>query len=448
MKKLSYIQKTIPSFLFLISFLCTPPLVFSRTKPPIHPILALHCGKLIDGVSDQPIKNALIVIEGERITQVGVNVNIPKEAAVLDLTNYTVLPGLIDTHTHICLTPADETGKSPVLYKSIPYRTIEGVRNAQLNLEAGFTTLRDVDSEGADFADVAIRDAINRGLILGPRLQVSTMAISITGGHMNLTGLAPHIEVPQLAAIADTPHEKLKEVRRQIKYGADWIKIYTTGTLRHINPETLEPLSQMTLDEVGLIVEECHRWNVPVAAHAYGGEGATNAILGGVRSIEHGFFLTEEQLKDMAERGIFWSPTLSVYLPDPEAERNDPLRKKIVESHKLAFQKALKLGVKIAFGTDAGALEHGTNAREFRLMVEYGMKPMDAIKSATLVAAELMGWDHQIGSIDEGKYADIIAVKGDPITDIRVLEKVVFVMKGGKIIKDETEKVMAKTVEK
>lgn len=448
MKKCSDIQTAISYLLFFTTIFCFSPRLLTQTELPTQQILALRCGQLIDGVSASPIKNAVVLVEGERIKQVGTQVTIPEKAKVMDLSQYTVLPGLIDTHTHICLTPADETGKSPVLYKSIPYRTIEGLRDAQLNLQAGFTTLRDVDSEGADFADVAIRDAINQGLVMGPRLQVSTMAISITGGHMNVTGLAPHIEVPQLAAIADTPHEKLKEVRRQIKYGTDWIKIYVTGTIRHINPQTMEPLSQMTLDEVGLIVEECDRWNIPVAAHAYGGDGATNAILGGVRSIEHGFSLSEEQLKAMAERGTFWAPTLSVYLPDTEAERNDPLRQKIVESHKRTFQKALQLGVKIAFGTDVGALPHGTGAREFKLMVEYGMKPMDAIKSATTVAAELMGWEDQIGSISSGKFADIIAVPGDPLSDIAVLESVIFVMKGGQVVKDESQKFSANAEEK
>lgn len=398
--------------------------------------IAIKCGQLIDGVSASPKSNVIVLIDGERITKVGSNISIPDEASVVDLSDDTVLPGLIDTHTHICLTP-DESGKSPVLYKSIPYRTLEGLRAAQRNLHSGFTTLRDVDSEGADFADVAIREVIDKGLFTGPRLQVSTMALSITGGHMNLTGLAPHIDVPQLAAITDTPTEMIKEVRRQIKYGADWIKIYTTGTVRHIDAETLEPLPQMSLEEVKMIVEECDRWGIPVAAHAYGGEGATNAILGGVRSIEHGFFLTEEQLKAMVKHGTYWSPTMIIYVLSAQNHPDDPLRQKIVEGHKRTFKKALELGVKIAFGTDVGAFPHGTAAREFELMVDYGMTPMQAIKSATSVAAELMQWQDDIGRIEEGKYADIIAVSGDPLEDIRALEQVKFVMKDGQIVRNK-----------
>ena len=407
---------------------------FSQLSTQEPQKLAIKCGRLIDGVGDKPARNTVILIEGDKITAVGRDINIPADATVIDLSDYTVLPGLIDTHSHICLTP-DYTDKNPVLYKSIPYRTIEGAVAAKLNLEAGFTAMRDVDSEGANFADVSIRDAINAGLIPGPRLQVSTMAISITGGHMNIAGLAPQIDVPQVAAIADTPAEKIKEVRRQIKYGADWIKLYTTGTLRHINTETLEPLSQMTVEEIKMIVEECNRWNVPVAAHAYGGEGATNAILGGVRSIEHGFFLKEEQLQEMAKRGTFWSPTFSVYVQEFKKHPDDPLLKKIVKAHEETFRKAMKLGVKIAFGTDVGAFDHGTNAREFQLMVDYGMTPLQAIKSATTTAADLMQWQDKIGSVEAGKFADLVAVKGNPLDDIALLQNISFVMKGGVIVK-------------
>ena len=202
---------------------------FSQERSGNAEITAIRAGKIIDGVGDSPLDKIVILISGERILDVGTDVRIPSNANVIDLSGYTVLPGLIDTHTHILLTPATPAG-SPVLYKSIPYRTVEGALAAKLNLEAGFTTLRDIDSEGANFADVAIRDAINDGLIPGPRFQVATMALSITGGHLNLTGLAPHIEVPQLATLADSPYEQIKEIRRQVKYGTELDK-----TIRHRN---------------------------------------------------------------------------------------------------------------------------------------------------------------------------------------------------------------------
>jgi imidazolonepropionase-like amidohydrolase len=288
---------------------------------------------------------------------------------VIDLSAYTVLPGLIDSHTHILLQPEDERGAPPVITKSQAFRTVQGVAAAKRDLVAGFTTLRDVDSEGAGFADVAIRDAINRDIIPGPRLLVSTLALTITGGHMNNAGLNPDIPIPEPAALTDSRDAMIAEVRRQVKYGADWIKLYATGTLRHVDPVSLEPLSQVSLEDVKAVVAEAKRWRRDVAAHAYGGEGAKNAIRGGVRSIEHGMMLDDESLKLMVEQGTYWVPTLSVYLPATE-EDNTEVTRRIVAAHKNTFQKAMKLGVKIVFGTDVGAFEHGTSAREFVRMVE------------------------------------------------------------------------------
>jgi imidazolonepropionase-like amidohydrolase len=311
---------------------------------------------------------------------------------------------------------------------------VQGVAAAKRELEAGFTTLRDVDSEGAGFADVAIRDAINRGIIPGPRLFVSTLALTITGGHMNHSGLNPDIQLPEPASLTDSREAMIAEVRRQIKYGADWIKLYATGTLRHVNPVTLESLSQVSLEDVKAVVAEAARWHRDVAAHAYGGEGARNAILGGVRSIEHGMLMDDETIKLMAERGTFWCPTLGVYLPEHE-EDNTELRRRIVAHHKEVFKKAMKMGVKIAFGTDVGAYEHGTSSREFNLMVDYGMKPIDAIRAATIRGAELLRMERQIGTIEPGKFADVIAVEGNPLEDVRALGRVVYVMKAGQVYK-------------
>jgi imidazolonepropionase-like amidohydrolase len=294
--------------------------------------------------------------------------------------------------------------------------------------------MRDLDSEGAGFADVAIRDGINRGIIPGPRLLVSTYALTITGGHMNNSGLNPDIQIPEPATLTDSRDAMIAEIRREVKYGADWIKLYATGTLRHVDPVTLEPLSQVSLEDVKAVVAEAARWHRDVAAHAYGGDGAKNAIRGGVRSIEHGMLMDDEALKLLVEYGTFWCPTLSVYLPE-STEDDTEMRRRIVAHHKEVFQKAMKMGVKICFGTDVGAFEHGTSAREFVKMVEYGMKPIDAIRAGTVRAAELLRMEKEIGSVEPGKLADIIAVEGDPLNDIKALTRVTFVMKGGKVYK-------------
>lgn len=397
---------------------------------------AIRCGRLIDGVSAEPLTAAVILIDNGRIVEVGRNVAPPAGARVMDLSEYTVLPGLIDCHTHICFAPQD--GKNPVLEKSVPYRALEGAAAARASLMAGFTTLRDTDSEGAGFADVSVRDAIRDGLIPGPRLLVSTMALSITGGHMNLTGLAPEIDqrLPQYAAMTDSVNEMIRTVRQQVKYGADWIKIYATGTTRQIDRETLEPLAQFNEEQVRAVVEEAGRWKRDVAAHAYGGEGARAAVLGGARSIEHGMLLDREILGLMAERGTFWCPTLSNFTPTTAlAGYPQSFVERIMARHSEAFRTALELGVKIAFGTDAGRVKHGTNAGEFALMVKRGMTPMKAIQAATSAAAELLRMEEEIGAVKPGLRADLIAVSGNPLEDVRVLEDVAFVMKGGAVVR-------------
>src|SRR5688572_30274146 len=322
-------------------------------------VIAIRAGRLLNPVDGSMTGNAVIIVRNDRIEQVGANAAIPAGARVIDLSAYAVLPGLIDSHTHILLQPEDEHGAPPVITKSQAYRTVQGVAAARKDLEAGFTTLRDVDSEGAGFADVAIRDAINRGIVPGPRLLVSTLAITITGGHMNHAGLHPDSFIPEPASLADSPEAMVAEVRRQVKYGADWIKLYATATLRHVDPVTLNSLSQVSIEDVRAIVTEAKRWNRDVAAHAYGGEGAKNAIRGGVRSIEHGMMLDDEALKLMVEHGTYWCPTLSVYIPE-HIEDDTELRRRIVAGHRKVFQKAMNMGVKIAFGTDVGAYEHGT----------------------------------------------------------------------------------------
>lgn len=406
--------------------------------------IAIRAGRLIDGMGPQPVPNAIILIEGDRITGVGRDLSPPAGARVLDLSAYTVLPGLIDAHTHVCFAPQD--GKDPVLTKSIAFRALQGAAAARASLNAGFTTLRDIDSEGAGFADVAVRDAILQGLIPGPRLFVATMALSITGGHMNLYGLAPEIDMrlPQVAAMTDSVDDMIKAVRQQVKYGADWIKIYATSTLRQIDQRALEPISQFTEGQVRVVVEEARRWRKDVAAHAYGGDGAKAAVRGGVRSVEHGMLLDDETLELMAERGVYWCPTFSnMQRKCALAGYPEAFVERLMARHRETFRKALRLGVKIAFGTDAGRVVHGTNAEEFDLMVQAGMDPMRAIQAATSVAAELLRMQDEIGAVKKEYAADLVAVAGNPLDDVTLLKDVQFVMKAGTVVKQPGAQVNA-----
>ena len=398
-------------------------------------VTAIKAGRLVDPKSGSVLINQIILIEGATIKAVGPAVAIPRGARVVDLSNSTVLPGLIDCHTHILLQPEDEGEIPPVITKSQAFRTVQGVAAARKDLEAGFTTLRDVDSEGAGFADIAIRDAINQGIIPGPRLLVGGDCLTITGGHMNLVGINPDIQVPDPGLLTDSHDAMIAAVRRNVKYGVDLIKIYATGRTSQNDPVTLEPLCSFSEEEIKLVINEARRWGKDVAAHAYGGRGAKNAILAGVRSIDHGMLLDDEMLNLMVERGTYWCPTLCVYIPEDEKAPVSDMISRIIPRHKDTFQRAMKMGVKIAFGTDVGAYPHGHSAREFLKMVEYGMKPIDAIRSATTTASELIRMEKQIGTIEPGKYADIIATDGNPVDDIKALTRVTFVMKEGKVYK-------------
>lgn len=407
--------------------------VFATAVAQSDPVTIVKAGALLDPRDGSLKQSVTIVVRGDTIAQLN-PAQTPAGAKIIDLSGYTVLPGMIDCHTHILLQPEDGKGPPPVITKSQAFRTVQGVAAARRDLESGFTTMRDVDSEGAGFADVAIRDAINKGIVPGPRLFVSTLAITITAGHMNNTGLNPDIQVPEPAALVDSREAMVAEVRRQVKYGADWIKLYATGTLRHVDPVTLEPMSQVSLEDVRAIVEEARRWHRDVAAHAYGGEGAKNAIRGGVRSIEHGMLLDDEALQLMLKSGTYWVPTLSAYVP-ATPEQDTELQRKIVARHKETFQKAMKMGIKIAFGTDVGVFEHGTSARELERMVSYGMTPINAIRTVTVTASELLRMEKRIGTVEPGKLADLLAVKGNPAEDISALRNVAFVMKSGKVEK-------------
>jgi imidazolonepropionase-like amidohydrolase len=398
-------------------------------------IKVIKCGSLIDVKNEQVKKNVLILIKGNKIEKVG-TFEIPPGAEIIDLSDMTVLPGLIDSHVHLFL--HEGSYDDQLLKESIPYRTIRAVVHARQTLEAGFTTIRDLETEGAGYADVDLKTAINQGIIPGPRMQVSTRALSTTGGYA-LMGYSWEIQVPTGAQLVDGVDEVRKAVREQIKYGADWIKIYADSRRRRNEvADSLTWYLTFSDDELKAIVEEAQKMNVKVAAHCYSSIAAQRAINAGVASIEHGLYLDEATLKLMKEKGVYYCPTLVAYYRWSKREGLSPEMRKMIENtvklHSETFKRALKVGVKIAFGSDLTE-SHGTNAEEFELMVKYGMKPLDAIKSATIISAELLGWQDKIGSIEPGKLADIIAVKGDPLNDIKVLRDVKFVMKDGEIYK-------------
>ena len=415
-----------------------------KAKPAAEAVTVIRAGTLIDGVSDAPRHGVTIYIRGNRIGNVGEYSDqlVPKGARVIDLSHATVLPGLIDAHTHIYLQGEDpaEGGYDVQLLKfPLSYRAVRAALAARRALEQGFTTLRDVETEGAGYGDVGIKMAVNEGRIPGPRLFVVTRAISTTAGYP-LEGYAPEIEasIPKGVQLIDGPVEARKAAREQLDNGADWIKVYMTHRSWAQNGKLVSQPT-LTVEELQAIVDEAHGWGKKVACHAYNGIGMQRALDGGCDSIEHGLELTDQNIAQMLRQGTWYCPTLSVYYYDqspagsPEAER-DRLR---VDLHKVSFQKAMKAGLKIAYGTDDGGFPWSEpEAQEFGYMVGLGMAPMEAIRTATSRAAEMLDMQGKLGVIAPGAYADIIAVEGDPLKDVTLLEHVGFVMKDGKVFKE------------
>lgn len=433
-------------FLLFASTLVTTAMAQAVAQPkkgsPVpEKVIAIHAANLIDGISNQVRHNVLVVIKGDRIESVSSGGNPPTGATLINLpADVTVLPGLIDTHTHIFLQgedPAQGGYDIQLLKHPSSYRAARAAVAARRALEQGFTTLRDVETEGAGYGDVGIKEAINDGFIPGPRLLVVTRAISVTGGYP-LEGYNPDIVVPKGAQLGDGPVELRKITRQQLENGADWIKVYMTHRSWVDKEGHLVSQPTLTVEELKAVVDEAHGQQKKVACHAYSGIGLHRALDGGCDSIEHGLSLDDAAIAQMLKQGTWYVPTLGVYYTDwsPENTEDGKRDRARASEHEVSFKKALKAGVKIAFGTDMGGIRWTEPiANEFGLMVKFGMSPMDAIKSATSTAANLLDMKGDIGVIAPGAFADIMAVQGDPVANVEALKSVKFVMKDGNVFK-------------
>ena len=411
---------------------------FCRAQAAAPQTIVIRAGRLLDVKSGKMLSNQMIVIKGDKIVSVGAMTNdqlLPGGATVLDLSNATVLPGLIDAHTHLTMTT--NFGYS-ALGVSIPREALYGARNARVTLEAGFTTVRNVGAHG--FTDVALRDAINAGDVPGPRMLVSGPALSITGGHAD-NNLLPFEYHATSDGTADGVDGVRHMVRQNVKYGADLIKFMASGgVLSHgDNPQA----SQYTEEEMRTIVQEAHRLGRKVAAHAHGAQAILWAAQAGVDSIEHGSYIDDADIAEMKKDGTYLVPTLylgdwflenagKVGIPEELAAK----ARVVIPAARKNVQRAFAAGVKVGFGTDAAVYPHGLNAHEFAVYVKLGMTPLAAIQTATVNDADLLGWSDRIGTVEAGKFADLIAVDGDPLADVTTLERVKFVMKGGDVVKN------------
>jgi imidazolonepropionase-like amidohydrolase len=426
--------------LFTLVYITSLTPLVAQTKP-----IVIKAGKLIDVISGKVLTNQIILIDGDTIAAVGAKIEIPANAEVFDFSNYTILPGLIDCHTHLTAEPSGDYYADIFRTTSIDVAVKAHVYTKR-TLQAGFTTCRDVGA--GDLIDVSLRNAINAGIIEGPRMLVACFPLGATGGHTDLCGFNPNITFrgnEDFTSVADGVDEIRKRVRNNVKWGADVIKFCATAGV--LSEEESVGAPQYSAEEMKALVDEAHMWGKKVAAHAHGTEGIKRAVLAGVNSIEHCSILDDEAIKLMQENGTYMVPTMFAldYIIDMYASKGFP-EKTITKAKSISKQKeeglvnAIKGGVKIAYGTDAGVMPHGLNAKDFVYLVKSGMSPMEAIQTATVNAAELLGISTHAGSITTGKYADLIAVEKNPLDDISILENVKFVMKDGIVYKNTFKK--------
>lgn len=416
-------------------------LAAAAASPAPETAIVVRAARLLDGRGGPPLAPAAVLVRGERIAAVGAMIDVPPGARVIDLEGATLLPGLIDLHTHL----TDRFGvhwEAALTTTTPPEAALWGARNARDTLLAGFTTCRDMGPTWP-YVDVALRDAIEQGAVPGPRLQVAGNYVSSTGGAGDARQFSPYVDVPLVRNLADGPADVLKAVRTNFKHGADFVKILVTGA---VLSKGIPPTSQQYSDEeIAAALTEARRWGRPVAAHAHGAGGIKAAIRAGVRTVDHASYLDDEAvaLLKASERRTFYVPTLytseailgdsGAHIPEPEKERERQVR----EIQDAGFRRALAAGLPIGFATDSGVVPHGQNAREMRSRRRLGEPAMATLVAATALNAEILGWSDRVGTVEAGKLADLVAVAGDPLADIGEMERVRFVMKGGHVYRDE-----------
>ena len=416
------------------SFLLLMPFAAILSAGPV----AIHCGRLLDPQAGSMVSDVMVMVDGGKVVDVepAGKASVPTGTARINLANATCLPGLIDVHVHLTSDPTNSGYRR--LGISIPRSTLTGAKNASRTLRAGFTTVRNVSAAG--YADVALRDAINDGDLEGPRMLVSGPALSITGGHCDANLLAPEFNF-KASGVADGPWAARAKVREVVKYGADLIKVCASGGVLSKGDQPGTP--QYTLEEMQAITEEAHKLGRKVAAHAHGTQSIKDAIRAGIDSIEHVSLIDDEGIALAKQHGTYL--VFDVYNDDYILEQGPKVgmlpesiekEKQIGKLQRQNFRHAFLAGAKMAFGTDGGVYPHGDNWKQLPVMVEYGMKPLDALRAATINAAELLGWTGSVGVIRKGSYADLIAVEGDPLADVSVLKRVEFVMKGGTVVEN------------